>query len=232
MPHDLQQEAPDSACRPGYSQYRHRLPRGVEIRGNKICIWFMFRGKRCRESLYGWEITPANIKKAGNLRALITHEISTGEFEYHRRFPNSRNGAKLVTTKNIKTFKKLCKIWSEIKETELTDNTMRKTRSQIRILKIIISASTPINSIRYSDIMSYRNELLHGETKYHNNPRSNKKGRTVRTVDNYISLLCSLLRFAYHSGFIKGKPFEGVKNCSETKQSRILFRGMSLTHLC
>ncbi|EMK7636568.1 DUF3596 domain-containing protein, partial [Shigella flexneri] len=52
-----------------------KLPTGVEIRGKYIRIWFMFRGKRCRETLKGWEITNSNIKKAGNLRALIVHQI-------------------------------------------------------------------------------------------------------------------------------------------------------------
>lgn len=46
-----------------------------------------------------------------------------------------------------------------------------------------------------------------------------KKGRTVRTVDNYIALLCSLLRFAYQSGFISTKPFEGVKKIT-AKQNK------------
>lgn len=71
-----------------------KLPTGVEIRGKYIRIWFMFRGKRCRETLKGWEITNSNIKKAGNLRALIVHEINSGEFEYLRRFPQhwGKNG--------------------------------------------------------------------------------------------------------------------------------------------
>ncbi|CAM7417423.1 hypothetical protein ESCOMMO073B3_11080 [Escherichia coli] len=71
-----------------------KLPTGVEIRGRNIRIWFMFRGKRCRETLKGWEITNSNIKKAGNLRALIVHEINSGEFEYLRRFPQSSTGQK------------------------------------------------------------------------------------------------------------------------------------------
>lgn len=44
-----------------------------------------------------------------------------------------------------------------------------------------------------------------------------QKGRTVRTVDNYIALLCSLLRFAYQSGFISTKPFEGVKKLQRNR---------------
>ncbi len=194
-----------------------KLPTGVEIRGRNIRIWFMFRGKRCRETLKGWEITNSNIKKAGNLRALIVHEINSGEFEYLRRFPQSSTGAKMVTTRVIKTFGELCDIWTKIKETELTTNTMKKTKSQLKTLRIIICESTPISYIRYSDILNYRNELLHGETLYLDNPRSNKKGRTVRTVDNYIALLCSLLRFAYQSGFISTKPFEGVKKLQRNR---------------
>ena len=39
----------------------------------------------------------------------------------------------------------------------------------------------------------------------------------MRTVDNYIALLCSLLRFAYQSGFISTKPFEGVKKLQRNR---------------
>lgn len=103
----------------------------------------------------------------------------------------------MVTTRVIKTFGELCDIWTKIKETELTTNTMKKTKLQLKTLRIIICESTLILHICYSDILNYWNELLHGETLYLDNLRFNKKGRTVRTVDNYIALLCLLLRFAY-----------------------------------
>lgn len=187
------------------------LPTGVEIRGNSICIWFMYRGKRCREILKGWTVSGPNIKKAGNLRALVLSEINMGEFDYQTRFPSSKKASRVVTTLTVRTLGELCDLWLSIKETELTANTLRKTSSQIDTLKFVINESTPISSIRHSDILNYRNELLNGETNYRNAKRGNKIGRTVRTADNYISLLCSLLRFAHHSGFIKHKPFEGVK---------------------
>jgi len=193
------------------------FPTGVEIRNKKICIWFMFRGKRCREILKGWANTPANIKKAGNLRALIVSEINLGEFDYNQRFPSSDRGNKTVTTVSARTFFELCELWANVKETEITANTMRKTRSQLDTLIHIINGDTPIATIRHSDILNYRKELLNGETLYLANPRSNKQGRTVRTVNNYISLLCSLLRFAHHSGFIKSKPFEGIKKLQKGK---------------
>lgn len=184
------------------------LPTGVEIRGASLCIWFMYRGKRCREILKGWVITASYIKKAGNLRALILSKIAMDEFDYRIRFPGSKKISTVETTVNIRTMGELSDLWLNIKETELAANTMRKTRSQMDTLRHIVGEETPIIAIRHSDILNYRNELLSGETLYRNTRRGNKIGRTVRTVDNYISLLCTVLRFAYQSGFIRHKPFE------------------------
>lgn len=193
------------------------LPTGVEIRGNSICVWFMFRGKRCREILKGWSVTPANLKKAGNLRALVLSEITLGEFDYQTRFPTSKKASKIVTTVSVRSLGELTTLWLAVKETELAANTLRKTKSQIETLKFIINENTPVESIRHSDILNYRNELLNGETYYRKAARGNKTGRTVRTVNNYISLLCSLLRFAHHSGFIRHKPFEGIKKMQKSR---------------
>lgn len=59
-------------------------------------------------------------------------------------------------------------------------------------------------------------ELLEGQTMYALHRRSNKIGRTVRTVDNYISLLCSILRFAHRSGFTTEKAFTGIKKLQKS----------------
>lgn len=80
------------------------LPTGVEIRGNSICIWFIYRGKRCREILKGWANTPANIKKAGNLRSMIVSEINLGEFSYHNRFPTSKMHRNMILKNGFQAF--------------------------------------------------------------------------------------------------------------------------------
>lgn len=121
------------------------LPTGVEIRGNSICIWFIYRGKRCREILKGWANTAANIKKAGNLRSMIVSEINLGEFDYKHRFPESKNAKKLDSTIVIKTFGELADGWIKSREVELTANTLKKTTSQLKTLKKIIGESTPLN---------------------------------------------------------------------------------------
>ncbi len=194
-----------------------RLPTGVEIRSNSLCLWFMYRGKRCREILKGWVPTPANIKKAGNLRSLIVSEITLGEFDYEARFPSSRRIIQQPTTQQIYTYGELSDIWLRGREAELTANTLRKTASQLRTLKKIVGEETSLMSISHSDILNYRSQLLHGETMYDESSRSNKRGRTVRTVDNYTSLLCSLLRFANRSGFITTKPYKGVKKLQKSR---------------
>ncbi|PVZ84834.1 site-specific integrase [Serratia sp. S1B] len=193
------------------------LPTGVEIRGKRICIWFMYRGKRCRESLKGWAITPANIKKASNFRSQILSEINLGEFDYATRFPTSKQATPERSTVQVQTYGELSDMWLKTREAELTKNTLRKTRSQLKTLKFIIGKEVLIKTITHSDILNYRSTLLHGSTLYQETRRSNKKGRTVRTVDNYISLLGSLLRFAYRSGFISTKPFEGVKKLQKSR---------------
>lgn len=78
------------------------LPSGVELRGQSIRIWFMYKGKRCRELLKGWLPTLANIKKAGQLRMVIVSEISLGEFNYRSRFPDSTKADETTGTVQLR----------------------------------------------------------------------------------------------------------------------------------
>jgi len=193
------------------------LPTGVEIRNNKICIWFLYRGKRCREILKGWANNPANIKKAGNLRALITSEITLNQFDYAVRFPSSSAITKFDTTDRINTWGELVSQWCSHREIELTANTLRKTKSQLKTISKIIGDETPLSSIAHGDILSYRRELLKGQTCYSISRRSNKIGRSVRTVNNYTSLICQLLRYAHRSHYIALKPYEGISKLQKGK---------------
>jgi integrase len=95
----------------------------------------------------------------------------------------------------------------------------------------IMNGNTILNSIGYSDILNCRNVLLTGETFYSKNKRKNKKGRTVSTVNNYVSLLCSILSFAYISGFIQHKPFKGVESLRKNRVKPDPKQKMSLQRL-
>ena len=67
---------------------------GVEIHGNSLRIVFMWKRRRCRETL-GLPVTKANIKHAAQLRAAVLHAIKIGTFDYAQHFPTP---ARLATT--------------------------------------------------------------------------------------------------------------------------------------
>ncbi|MGV4279343.1 Arm DNA-binding domain-containing protein [Citrobacter freundii] len=189
---------------------------GVELRGQSIRIWFMYKGKRSRELLKGWLPTLANIKKAGQLRMVIVSEISLGEFNYRSRFPDSTKADETTGTVQLRFFGELADTWLANRKIELCANTLRKTASQLRTIVVVVGADTLIREITHNDILRYRTELLEGETMYALHLRSNKIGRSVRTVDNYISLLCSILRFAHRSGFTTEKAYTGIKKLQKS----------------
>lgn len=191
------------------------LPTGVEIRGNSICIWFIYRGKRCREILKGWANTSTNIKKAGNLRSMIVSEINLGEFSYHNRFPTSKNAAKYDAAKCVSSFSELTEQWLKTKSVEVSPGTFVSMKSQISVLNRVVGEHIMVETITHNNILAYRHELLHGSTFYSHRP--NKVGRSVRTVETYISLLCRVLKFAHRSGFITSKPFEEITKLKSTK---------------
>ncbi|WP_235147725.1 hypothetical protein [Enterobacter cloacae] len=55
---------------------------------------------------------------------MIVSEIILGEFDYHQRFPSSSRAKKTVTTVSVQAFSELCELWTSIKETEISANTI------------------------------------------------------------------------------------------------------------
>lgn len=193
------------------------LPTGVEIHNGKLRIWFLYRGKRCRETLKGWTVNNANIKKAGNLRALISSEIQLGTFDYQQRFPESKLRPGEATTQSIKNFGELCTLFLSVKEIEIAAASFQNLTSIINTLTRIVGADTPLEDIQHSDILNYRRELLYGSVKNYKAPWLNKDGRAVNTVNSRISALCSMLRFAHQSRFISHAPYENVKPLKKSR---------------
>ncbi|MFB5745106.1 Arm DNA-binding domain-containing protein [Cedecea sp. S5-13] len=186
------------------------FPTGVELHNGKIRISFTYRGIRCREVLKGWTVSSSNIKKAGNLRAVIVSEIQLGEFDYTLRFPESSSVKKFTSARVARSWGELVELWMDAKEEEVSKNTMARMKAQLKSIAIIIGERTPIDKITHSDMMQYRKKLLRGETFYKEGSKRNRTGRSVNTVNDYISLVCQILRFAYRSKFIRSKPFEHV----------------------
>ena len=83
------------------------MPTGLVIRDRSIKIWFMYRGKRCWESL-PLKPTTANIRHATKLREEICTRIAIGVFDYAEFFPNSKRAEE---TEHSPTFRDMAEAW-------------------------------------------------------------------------------------------------------------------------
>ena len=70
-----------------------RMPTGLVIRDRSIKIWFMYRGKRCWESL-PLKPSTANIRHATKPREEICTRIAIGVFDYAEFFPRLQTGGR------------------------------------------------------------------------------------------------------------------------------------------
>ncbi|WP_337071964.1 site-specific integrase [Klebsiella aerogenes] len=194
------------------------MPAGVELHGKAIRISFLYRGVRCREVLRGWTVSNSNIRKAGNLRALIVSEIQQGKFDYAEHFPESKALKKFTSTQKIKTFGELCDVYLASKKLEVSAASYKGAQSRIATLSAVIGNNTQIADIQHTDLLNYRNALLTGETISDHLPWLRKKGRAVSTVNGLMNNLTALLRLANLSGFIEHAPHEGVKMLKRSRR--------------
>lgn len=193
------------------------FPTGVELHNRKIRITFTYRGIRCREVLRGWVVNSSNIKKAGNLRAVIVSEIQFGQFDYAARFPESKALKKFSSTKRIGTFNDLCEFFIDTKALEVSEATLHSIVSVVNTLKRVVGENTRLVDIQHADVLNYRKELLTGEVVNPSMPNRSKKGRAPSTVNKQMAVLSEMLKLANRSQFILHAPYEGVSRLKLSK---------------
>ena len=193
------------------------FPTGVELHNGKIRITFTYRGIRCREVLRGWVVNSSNIKKAGNLRAVIVSEIQFGQFDYAARFPESKALKKFSSTKRIGTFNDLCEFFIDTKALEVSEATLHSIVSVVSTLKRVVGENTRLVDIQHADVLNYRKELLTGEVVNPSMPNRSKKGRAPSTVNKQMAVLSEMLKLANRSQFILHAPYEGVSRLKLSK---------------
>jgi integrase len=93
------------------------MAKGVEVRGNRVRVYFRYQGELCREPFNG-DATPENIAQAERLVGMIEYEIKAGTFSYARHFPDSPR----VKTN---TFGHYLDLWLEIKRNQLAASGFR-----------------------------------------------------------------------------------------------------------
>lgn len=96
---------------------------GVEVRGNRVRIYFRHEGELCRETLPG-KATPQNVANAERLVGIINYEIDNGTFSYARHFPDSPR-------LNSNTLGHYIDLWLGIKRNQMSASGFRGYQSRV-----------------------------------------------------------------------------------------------------
>lgn len=194
-----------------------KYPTGVENHGGTLRLWFIYRGERVRESL-GVPDTPKNRKLAGELRTSICYAIRTGTFDYSAQFPNSPRAEVNDDHKLKVTIAELAAKWLSLKETVLSCNTLMRYTSYIKMCLRIMDDAKPVSALTHESLLSLRHELLTGYQLVGKTlQRSHKKGRTVRTVNAYMSVMIEMLKFAERNNYTRGSVISDLRPLRKSK---------------
>lgn len=192
-------------------------PTGVENHGGFLRVWFMYQNERFRESL-GIPDTPKNRKSASEVRQSIVYSIKTGLFDYARQFPESSNALRFATNSTRElSVKALFERWLELKKPELSLNTLRRYKVKLETCGRVLGQNRMISSLTSEDILSMRNELLTGQHRPSRNKKIIPVGRTVATVNDYVTCMKGAIKFAVESGYIKDDPTVSVSKLKRAK---------------
>ncbi|EFB4108288.1 site-specific integrase [Escherichia coli O53] len=184
-------------------------PTGVENHGGSLRIWFSYKGKRVRENL-GVPDTIKNRKIAGELRTSVCFAIRTGTFNYAAQFPESPHLKTFGVDKKEITVKELEKKWLDLKRMEISSNALNRYESVVRNVVPRIGGNRLVASVTKEELLYVRKDLLTGHQSTLKG-KSQAKGRSVVTVNYYMTTIAGMFQFAADHGYIETNPFEGIK---------------------
>lgn len=187
-----------------------KIPEGIEIRGKSIRISFSYRENRCRETLKGWEVTPANIKKAAQLRAVIISEITLGTFDYLSRFPTSNKALLFAPPKQIGlhlTVAQMFEKYSMLKQTTLSSQSHYVLLSQIKACIKFLGDDKLITNVTHIDALRFQQNLI-------KTPTRKRSPRSPETINHLVKLARRVFQLAKVSGYLTTNPFKDVTNLS------------------
>ncbi|ENG4133512.1 DUF3596 domain-containing protein [Escherichia coli] len=184
-------------------------PTGVENHGGKLRIWFSFKGKRVRENL-GVPDTAKNRKIAGELRTSVCFAIRTGTFDYATQFPDSPNLKVFGVGKKEITVKELAEKWLDLKRMEICANALNRYESVARNVVPRIGGSRLVSAVTKEELLYIRKDLLTGH-QMSLKGKTPARGRSVVTVNYYMTTIAGMFQFAADHGYVVANPFEGIK---------------------
>ncbi|MGT5424346.1 tyrosine-type recombinase/integrase [Escherichia coli] len=184
-------------------------PTGVENHGGSLRIWFHYNGKRVRENL-GIPDTAKNRKIAGELRTSVCFAIRMGNFDYAAQFPESPNLKHFGLGKREITIKALAEKWLDLKKIEIGGNALNRYQSVVRNMLPRIGENRLASSVTKEDLLFIRKDLLTGYHNLSNGKTTPVKGRSVVTVNYYMTTIAGMFQFAADNGYTESNPFNGL----------------------
>lgn len=67
-----------------------------------------------------------------------------------------------------------------------------------------------VSAVTKEDLLFIRKKLLTGYHALKAGQKTSVKGRSVRTVNNYMKTMGGMFKFAADSGYVRGNPFTGI----------------------
>ena len=174
-----------------------RIPTGVVIRDRSIKIWFMYRGKRCWESL-PLKPTTANIRHATKLREEICTRIAIGVFDYAEFFPNSKRAEE---TERSPSFREMAEAWLATVN-QLSHSTLSRYRGMLNSHVLPKIGDMPIDRIQYSSLAGLLATL----------------DCSAKTRNNIATVIRQPFVLALRDGRIKDNPAQHLANAKVQKE--------------
>ncbi|MFL9808473.1 MAG: DUF3596 domain-containing protein [Pseudomonas sp.] len=175
---------------------------GIEIHGNSIRVTFMWRKRRCRETL-GLPVTKANIKHAAQLRAAVLHDIQLGRFDYARHFPNSRQAGNYSSARDER-LRALLARYKALKAVDITEETESRYNIALDICIDLLGQDRLGSVLLPEDIQKLRVVLI--ET------------RATSTVNHYLATLAGFLGWCEANGYCRTGLASACERFSQTER--------------
>lgn len=195
---------------------KESYPTGVENHGGSLRIWFQYQGQRVRENL-GVPDTAKNRKVAGELRASVCFAIKMGSFNYATQFPQSVNLKRFGVEKKEITVSDLAAKWLELKRMDISANTHHRYCSVVRNMVPRIGGKRLASAVTKEELLFIRKELLTGVQVITHSRLRPVKGRTVPTVNFYMTAIGGMFQFAADNGYVDVNPFSSIRPLKKSK---------------
>lgn len=170
---------------------------GVERRGKKLRIWFMYEGQKVHEA-HPSPPTIAGLKAAARDRAKIVSQIELGTFNYHEWFPGSPRA-----TRTMPSFNEVAETWVHRKRPELEKSTLDEYVKKINAYWLPYIANIPIAEITTGMLRDIAADLTQIAAK---------------TYNDSLTPLRGIFECAIDDGLISANPAAKLKNRPRIKQ--------------